>query len=137
MNRFFRTLTLLVAVAALAGCGGGGGGTSTPNPFAGTYSGTWTARGYPNHGDCFATVGTDGRLVGEVTDEYTESYDGAIVGQVSSSGRFTAQVQYPGSPASSLSGTFTFSQTGTLVGNATQQFPDGSRLNLTFELVRQ
>lgn len=135
MNRFFRTLTLLLAVAALVGCGGGG--TSTPNPFAGTYSGAWDSPNYPYYGNIAIIIGTNGRLVGEVTDEYTESYDGTVEGQVGSSGRFTAQIQYPGYPASSLSGTVTFSQTGTLVGNATQRLLDGTTIPVVFELERE
>jgi len=134
MNRFSKAILLLLTIVALVGCGGGG--TSTPNPFAGDYSGVWWASGYPNEGDCEITIGTDGLLSGNVTDNYSESYDGTIRGRVSTNGRFDVQIQYPGYPTSYVSGTFSFSQTGALVGNGSQRYSNGTIVPINFELER-
>lgn len=134
MNRFSKAILLLLTIIALVGCGGGG--TSTPNPYAGSYSGVWWAPGYPNEGESTITIDSEGRLTGTTSDTYTETYGGTLRGRVSTNGHFDVQVQYPGEPATSASGSFSYSQTGTLIGNGIQQFGNGITLSVRFEYER-
>lgn len=122
-----------MALTILACGGGSGGGDSTPNPFAGTYTGTYSIPSASNNGTMAVTVTTGGAFTGTIRD-VTLSMDGTVSGTLSNSGSLDATVRFTGVADSSVTGSLVLSGNN-VTGNLTQRRGSASA-GMTVALAR-
>ncbi len=133
-------LFAVVAFAALSGmilvgCGGGSSSPSTRSPFAGAYSGTFSAvtQGQNQNGTLSATVGTDGKLTGSSTNT-TVGATATVTGSVSNSGALTTTLTFPNATYTA-SGTVSKNSAGHMVGSLTQYSGNTNFGTITIDLT--
>jgi hypothetical protein len=113
-----------MALAALGAVGAPAQADAPANPFAGSWSGTWTAVAVEGHGGAFDwTISDAGRITGTVTHPAVGN-SGTLVGQVRADGRLTfvgmAPSDTPGSAGNGIpfQGTAVIDGDGKLVASA-------------------
>ena len=125
MRKVFLCMVLL---GFLAGCGGG---SSDNNPFAGSWSGTWTDATTTDSGTLALTISNSGSVTGTVaiTAPSSSAASGTVTGTVNSGGQLNATYNYSGTlttesgfvvfgPTGQMQGNLTETQTGAVIGTA-------------------
>ena len=107
----------LLALALISGCGGAGSTAGLLNAYRGNYTGTWTSAVLNDGGNVTMLVQADGSSTGTMTITSTNG-TGNLVGSVSGTGQFDAQVGFGASGNYVISGTVS-QVSGQLLGNYT------------------
>jgi hypothetical protein len=123
------TYLLIPAVLAvgLSGCGGAGGF----GPFTGTFNGTWSQTGPPDHGAASFHILPGGTLQGEMHDQNTNS-NYSISGTMDETGQVNATL---GPGDGTLTGQLSDNISGELIGTLTNN--NGPLNSPEFILVQQ
>ena len=126
---------LILGLLLVIGCGGSGGsgGTTLPNPFQGTWDGTFKVRGSSQTGSFIIGIAGSGVTAGTVHDNQS-GLDGDIGGIISSDGTFSGTVDYPGQ-SSTLKGKLT--KTGKLASGTLVQTSGGVTIVLDTKITQR
>lgn len=130
---------MLFATAFLSGCNTRGDGTDpipTPNPFAGSFSGTWTCASLGQNGTITMQIPTSGSCTGEFVSLNPAKTGGVIAGDVSSTGVVVFTVTYPGTVPFSCSGLFALAGDKTKIDGTVTQLVNGVANAVTIHMTK-
>jgi PKD repeat protein len=121
-----KALCFTVIAVALAGCGGGGtrSADGLPNPFVGSFTGTWVDMSQPSvtNGTLTTTTTSDGSTSGPWAWA-SAGESGTVTGSVTSDGKFTGTLVFSGGgeplTTYTLSGTVIMFTSREITGNLT------------------